>query len=406
MTTHRLRGAVLSGVVALLLLGAPSGHAEWQTYQSNAAHTGYAPGTYDPANFHSLWSTNIGGSNGFNDLAVGGGQVYVSRSYYFNNQPSFWAVDAATGKQTWSKSFGSVYSTNAPAYADGVVYIQTCNHSGDTWLHAFDVNTGKYVFKSPFSAQWESYLSPTIYKGSVYIDGGSYGGMYSFNAKNGDENWFGSVAQYDLWTPAVDDNYCYAYTGQFTVLNRATGATRTVVSDPNSAWNGYSMGTAVVLGTMHDAFATNGGHLLDLDTAGLKINWSKQGGFQGQPCLANGTLYVNRNGGVAALDESTGEQRWVWYLTDASLNSNAMVVTDNLLFACTTNTLYAIDLNTHDTAWTYPVSGRLALSDNVLYVAGSNGTLTALAVPEPATAGLVCIAAHVALLRRSRRRRI
>jgi hypothetical protein len=44
---------------------------------------------------------------------------------------------------------------------------------------------------------------------------------------------------------------------------------------------------------------------------------------------------------------------------------------------CTNSALYAIDLTTHKTAWSYPVVGRLALSARgVLYVAGQS-TLTA-----------------------------
>jgi outer membrane protein assembly factor BamB len=80
-----------------------------------------------------------------------------------------------------------------------------------------------------------------------------------------------------------------------------------------------------------------------------------------------------------------------------------MIVTDNEIFACTSSTLYAIDLATHDTIWTYPVSGRLALSDNVLYVAGNNGALTAISVPEPGAMTALAIAITVWSIRRDRR---
>lgn len=395
-------------ITSALLISATALHAEWGTYQADAAHSGHVSGTYKPANFAVRWSKSLG-SSALSDVAVGGGEVFVSRTYYFNGtNDSFFAVSAASGNVNWSKNFGSIFSTNAPAFSNGKVYLQTCNHSGDTWLHSFDLN-GNYAFKSPFSAQWEEYLSPTVYGGNVYINGGYYGGMYSFNATTGNQNWFGNVPQYDEWTPAVDANYCYAFTGsgsttpitgKFTVLNRSTGTTRTVVTDSGYDWTGYSMRTSVVLGSMNDAYATNGGRLLAFDTLNPAIKWVKSGGYTGQPVVANQTIYAPRNGGVTAFSESTGEELWVWYISNQSLANIPMVATDNLLFACSADTTYAIDLLTHQTVWTYQASGRLAISDATLYIAGSNGTLTAILLPEPTT--LLCVLPLASGLRRRR----
>ena len=60
------------------------------------------------------------------------------------------------------------------------------------------------MFQAPHSAQWERYYAPTIYDGSVYVNGGYYGGMYGFDAFGGAQQWFNSLPQYDEWTPAVE----------------------------------------------------------------------------------------------------------------------------------------------------------------------------------------------------------
>lgn len=380
-------------VVALLYAAAArTASAEWGTYQGDAAHSGHVAGSYNPNNFRTKYSASIRTSAALSDLAIGGGKVFVAQSNYIH------AVDASSGVVAWSKSFGSVFSTNPPAYANGVVYLQTCNHSSDTWLHAFNSNTGGYVFKAPFSAQWEDYQSPTIYDGNVYINGGYYGGMYSFNAQ-GSRNWFGSVPQYDSWTPAVDQNNAYAFTGsgstspvtgKLTILNRLTGQTRAVVTDAGYQWNGYDMDASVTLGSMNSAFAINGGRLLKFNTASPSIAWIKTGGYTGQPAVADGTVYLVRNGGITALAEDTGDQRWAWFVSVQSLLSQPIVVTDNMLFACTKDTTYGISLLTHETVWTYPASGRLAISDDTLYIAGNSGVLHSIAlVPEPAMAGII-----------------
>jgi hypothetical protein len=43
-----------------------------------------------------------------------------------------------------------------------------------------------------------------------------------------------------------------------------------------------------------------------------------------------------------------------------------------------------VDLVTHESVWSYPVAGHLALADGTLYVASSDGTLTAITTgPNP-----------------------
>jgi hypothetical protein len=80
-----------------------------------------------------------------------------------------------------------------------------------------------------------------------------------------------------------------------------------------------------------------------------------------------------------------------------------MIATDTDLFVETDTTLYAVDLTSHKSVWSYPVSGSLTLSEGELYVAGSDGTLTAIAVPEPSTLALLGIGGLLAYVWRRRR---
>ena len=404
-----LRGqvAVLAScaLIGWSTLDAAGTDAPWPMYQGDPAHNGYVPVTLNPSAFSLRWTKTIHSGVALNPVTAADGKVFVSEHSYFGNA-GLYVVDATTGNLLWSTNFGSVFSVNPPSYAYGNVYIQTCDNYGDTYLHAFQAGTGTFVFRSPHAAQWERYFAPTPYDGNVYVDGGEYGGMYSFNATNGSQIWFGYVGQYDGWTPAVDTNYCYVFTGsgdtvpilgQFRMIDRFSGTTRYLVTDNAFQWNGYTMNAAVTLGTHSDAFAINepgsvypgygpNGRLLMFDlhadaTHTPHIGWVLSDHFTGQPTLANGVLYVNDGGILAALDELTGLPLWTWTPPAGTL-TGTIIATENLLFAGAGAATYAIDLVSHQAVWSYPVTGSLALGEGVLYVAGSDGTVTAITAPS------------------------
>src|SRR5207249_2602825 len=151
--------------------------------------------TINPAQFTLKWQKTIPGGFALNPVTAADGKVLVSQAAYFDANAGLYSLDASTGNTLWGKTFGSVNSINPPSYANGNVYIQTCNHASDTYLRAYDANTGNLVFRSAHQAQWESYYAPTIFQGRVYIDGGYYGGMYSFDALTGTQNWFQGLPQ-------------------------------------------------------------------------------------------------------------------------------------------------------------------------------------------------------------------
>src|SRR5262249_36573751 len=159
-------------------------------------HDGYVPLTLHVADFKPAWSVNLRNGQALTPVTAAEGHVFCSVVSYFGSGDMFFAVDARDGHTMWSKS-STAFSVNPPAAAYGNAYLQTCNNGGDTWLFAFDGATGSQVFKSPFGAQWERYYAPTPYKGQLYIDGGSYGGMYEFDALAGEQGWFLSLPQYD-----------------------------------------------------------------------------------------------------------------------------------------------------------------------------------------------------------------
>jgi outer membrane protein assembly factor BamB len=358
----------------------------WPMYQADSRHTGYVPVTLDPELFAVRWSKVVGSGKALNPVTAADGKVFVSLVVYFDDIPSLFVLNSNNGDELWNKSFGSVNSVNPPSYAYGNVYVQTGNHSSDTYLRAYNADTGTLVFRSAHSAQWDRYYAPTIYDGKVYINGGYYGGMYTFDAYTGSELWFTDLNGYDEWTPAVDGSYAYAYLGTSTsgdgtaglsALNKVTGAVEFRINDPNFDWHGWSMDLAPVLSDDGGAFVIQNSRLIKFDTAARNISWELDQNFTGQPSLANGVVYVINSGALSAIDSSTGTTLWSWEAPSDSL-SGSLIVTDSHVIVGSSSKTYAVDLNTKSKTWEYAASGHLSLSNDALYIAAEDGTLTCI----------------------------
>jgi hypothetical protein len=200
------------------------------------------------------------------------------------------------------------------------------------------------------------------------------------------------LQQFDEWTPAVDANYAYAYIGgqtantpaQLNMVDRHTGTVVASILDSSYRWLGYSMFCAPVLGQPGSVFAVNVGNpgsnaLLDFDTNAKSIRWQVAGGYSGNPAYAAPVLYAVNSSPyrLEARSETDGTLLWWWtaQLPVETRFIGDVLVTNNLVFVSTNAATYAISQSTHQTVWSIPRAGRLALSANgVLYVVNVNAS--------------------------------
>jgi cysteine-rich repeat protein len=349
---------------------------DWTTYQANKEHTGHVDVDLDPASFSLRWAKKFGYQGLVRQVAAADGKVFLSLQNDVFDDAAMYALDSGTGDTVWSKAFGAVYSVSPPAYAYGNVYIQSSKNlpsSIPPLLHAFDADDGTIVFQSQlFDDQWESYYAPTVDDGEVFVNGGYYGEMSSFDAFTGVINWYTSIPHYDQWTPAVDAQYAYAYVGEnlpgLYVLDRYSGAVVFDIPDSNFEWNGWSMSLAPVLGGAADVFAIHDGRLIRFDLLNEEICYEIDNNFSGQVAYGDGFLYTISSGDLSVREPTTGEAVWGWASPQA-LNGT-MIVTNTHVIAKSSNYVFAIDLITHQDVWSYLSSGELTLSENTLYIAG------------------------------------
>ena len=363
--------------------GAPANiSGEWNTFQRDAKHTGYVPVTLDTSKFSKIWEWTDPAGGRITAATIADGRVAVSQDKYFAEQSTY-VLNKSSGIQLWSHNFGYVFGLNPPAMKDGKLYVATGGHS-DTYMWGFDAQTGANLFSTPFSAQWEHYMAPTIADGDVFTAGGYYGGLYSFSASGGGQNWFVPGPQNDMFTPAVNstDAFYYAY-GTLYDINRADGSVRFTITDPYYAWNGYSQISAPILGSSGNnviafsgsqfsgtASSSTGGYyarkLLNFDLTQRTISWQSANAYITQPALANATLYAGAltSARLDALGEQDGLVKWSWTATSGDTRTcRNVIATNNLIFVSTDIAVYAIDAASHQTVWSYPVAGDLSMDN-------------------------------------------
>lgn len=343
---------------------------QWTTLQGNAQHTGLVAETLDATNFKARWTQTFS-VNGAAQGAAGDGYVFV------NLQGVLHALQASTGETLWTTT---LTASNPPAYADGMVYVETGGHQA-AFLWAFNAADGQLIFKTPIEDQWSSYYAPTIVDGTAYIAGGTYGGTYAIDAKTGERKWWLGLNQYDLFTPAVTTDYSVAYTGsytpQLTVIDRRTGELAFNISDPNFEWNGWSMNLAPVV-SGDSVVAIHSYRLVHFNLKTKTMDWDLKSQFSGQPVIKDDQIYAINNGKVEIRNIATGTL--INTITGTNYFTGNPLLTSNLLFVSDATNTHAYDLVTLQKVWTLTSkSGPLLMADDALYVM-SNSNITAIDV--------------------------
>jgi outer membrane protein assembly factor BamB len=287
---------IVAALVGLLLsIGARAadpGVGEWTTIGNGPTHTGFYPKTIGSAPFLADWTKTF--PTQVNQVAVSGDTIYATTNGYFSSGMRAFALSVADGSQKWSFPLADAYSVNPPTYAQGRVYFQRGNHSGDTHLWCLDASSGRLIFAAPHSAQWERYAAPTIADGGAFLNGGGYGGMYGFDATTGAQRFFNSdLGQVSGWTPSYWNGAVYTcVNGNFTAHNPQTGAqlwTRNLKdSAPGGTWHA---GSIPVISDGKAAVVAEG-RIAVIDLATRTQLWTKSGSYLGTPAFAEGVVYA------------------------------------------------------------------------------------------------------------------
>lgn len=380
---------------------------DWEGSNGNAAHTGFVPVTLDTAKFTRRWSwkgaDGISGSR-LSPLVTANGLVYFNEEvsvadagekfkYIYTYKLS--ALSETDGAAAWQTELKLPGTLGAPGVSGNRLVM-----AGISDAHTFDALTGarlatvkqpntmgQVVATSPLTA-------PTLFAGNAYLGGNN--DVISLDATTGQNRWSSSLdlpklGNVDEWTPAVSAGTVYSHAaGTLTAFNIGDGTRRFSVAVPGQVLGGLNKSalrqapvlvdenTVLLLNQRPYPGKSADNSLTLVDTASRAVRWTVNGRFTTQPVVARGVIYVGNDSGrvLEARNVSDGAVLWTWPL--ASVGEEAfggdLIVTNNLLFVAGEKYTYALNLASHQLAWTYRLGGTLALSRNgVLYIRSTPG---------------------------------
>lgn len=359
---------------------------DWLSYQGNAMHTGYVPTSINVAKIapRFSWQPPVA-TDKISEAVSQAGLTYVSAGH------SIYAIDEQTGLTKWktrvpdiSQYFSDI---TAPTLDGNRLYVAQ-DDPDRSMMRTLDRNSGELIASVITSAR-PGFGAPTADKDAVYVayNGGGVAGLNAAGQIVGSRleipssNWFVS------FTPLLAVDYGYFYkSGILARFNKSTGKIVSQIASQTAQQGHYYQDTAApvmlssqqVLVVERNTNSSDLNSLTNFDFSTQSVKWKLAGRFSVAPVVTRGAVYVAEDDKITALNGNSGSALWTWSIPTASQSSNYMpnlIVTDNLLFASFGKNVYAIDLKTHQTVWSYGVGGCISLSRNgVLYV----GTPTSL----------------------------
>jgi hypothetical protein len=371
----RIRRGIGTGIaLACTAVSSATWANEWPVYQGDPEHTGYVNEMLEPFNAHPvpLWTAAVQ-TAAVSGLAVSDGVVVTVPLYSANE--TLVAVSAVDGAPLWSIDFGSVFSLNQPAIDGGNVYAQVSNNYQATFLNAYALD-GTFQWRQPFDSQWEHYLGPIAVNGTLYFDGGEYGGLYAFNEADGSQQYYTNLPQYDSWSPTWADGNLVVYTNELDVISASTGQVVQTITDPDYNWQGYSPDQSpVIIGNL--AYVTNYGRLVAFDLQQGTIAWVRDVAATGQISTDGTDLFVIAGGALTVRDPANGDAIWSWIPSaSGSVTTRIVVTKSHVIVGDGTNT-YLVNRTTHQTDSTLATSGLIAYAEDTIFIADNAGMLSA-----------------------------
>jgi len=353
--------------------------SDWPMHHYNAQHTGY--------NDHSTISVPPIFRWAITDTLTKGGPVTVvnGRVILTYGKPfedhRIACLDANDGSPIWIWLIDEAADITQAAYGYGNVYVEVMNHTS-SFMVAFDLETGDTLWRTGLRSQWDHYLSPTIHEGRVLYGTGFYGGFGCMDAFTGKILWTVLGTSADWFTPAAYEDTVYAfieqklwvgdlYTGNRYWSINADTIVKAKYRPPGDALI-EAMGVSPVIDTVDkiaycmDAFNH---FLFAFDLSQKSVLWIDSlvpHGYGKTPTIFQDNLYVTQWNYVQAYNRFTGEKLWQFSPNDSL--RNAPIVANGYLFVSSWTNTYALNLNTMQVNWSYPIGGQITVTDNQLFI--------------------------------------
>ncbi len=350
---------------------------DWQGLDGGPSHDGSAPITVSVDNLAPRWvvSTDPNGNDSYPadpHPLTGDDKVYL-------NSFVLTALNEVDGSVAWT---GNAYSRGPMSSANGTIYLD----SPDS-LYGIDEADGSQIFTNNGIDVSYSWVGPVAIGSKVLlgVSSNSYQQISGFNGQTGAAEGAPSCLQSIEQTyptlnllPALDSQL-NAYIMTDSGLMVANFGANPGCHKIATTGTGFA-GPPIYVSTNSDVLLNAESSLVDFNTQNSTVKWNvqiPQSLIHDDNAVANGVVYVVANNAfeppeLQAYSEANGKLLWSWSLLEPfseGLLQTGMVVTNNVIFVQGYDSLYAVDLSTHQAVWSLNSPGAMAISANgILYV--------------------------------------
>lgn len=346
---------------------------DWPMFGNGPSHLGHHPARLGSHQFVEAWSREVA-DRALGRTSIAEGKVFVSFENYNLSRFGVEALDLSSGSELWFSSMERG-SMNPTSYHNGRVYVQRGGGWSDTALWSLDAGSGSVVWSAPHGAQFERYEAPTVTDEGIWINGGSYGGMYGFE-HNGREMFYASLPQVSGWTPVEYQGRIFTWLrGTFREHDSITGRELWSMNFGNSS----AVVVPVISGRyalLNSSYPLNQYELLCLDLDSKKLLWGVDASTTQAPAVFGDYVYVKKGAEIVSYRLEDGEPGRVYQCPSPMTAKQPLLWNDHMAVASDSAT-YIFNLGQSEPIQILPTGGELSYSQGYLLTAGKDGTLTA-----------------------------
>jgi subtilisin family serine protease/outer membrane protein assembly factor BamB len=374
--------------------------APWSDSRGGPEHRAFVPVRFDGSGFRQVWVSRLtpshpAGAPDLMELTVGNSMVFGANDFS-NNPRLVVAADTGTGNILWSADVGDLVVLSQPVIA-GADVIAGVRHIETGLVIRLNGQTGQEVYRKVHDVP-PYHLPEPVVSGERAVFASGFGGPMAIGVQDGARKWLETFLGTSSLRPAVTNDQVISYTRNRTTGARAVraydlgnGDERVAVVDPERDVEESVVENALpVVGYGGDVYVATVHALSAFDLHKQRVKWAIDGSFDAYPpSIGAGFLYAVESGDLVSLDERDGREVWRWTGGNGGDIRFPPVATATHVFVSSQRRLYAIDVQTGKQVWTIAFPGWISIGDDgVVYVAGTDGTATAITMaPEPTPEG-------------------
>jgi outer membrane protein assembly factor BamB len=320
----------------LYALSAASGRTQWShsqqtlsgspTIANGSVYLHSNNGTVyalDARSGHQLWSAPVAADFGFIPPVVANHMLYITSQNQAQRADTLVALDAASGRQEWVAA-GGITVIDQLSAANGLVYLTGDNDNKQVW--ALDALSGKTTWSAQFPGPPDTHFitSLQVVNGVAYIDdGGHYlgggtspGTLYALDARTGQRLWTTTTITAE---PTIANGEVYVYTGNGNLSAQDARSGRKLWSHSATPFDDRSIPSEpepiVESGSVYIRTTQgNNDTLYALNAASGSTQWSYQlsDSFSALPAVAQGIVYAPLDGPLEAIQPPGGPPGFAW----------------------------------------------------------------------------------------------